>query len=294
MSDWPLIAWRFGLYLDLLLLFGLAAYPLHGGAVANSVRLAILAALGLLLNGGAFLSMTADMAGVSIGAIDGNTLRFVTLQTAAGTAFLLRMAALVAALLFAFTPSSVSRWLLPLPAATALATLAWTGHAAVTEGAAGALHRASDVVHLLAAGAWIGALAILLGKLVRPAASDSHLSEAQAALAAFAIAGTILVASIIATGLVNILMIAGPTGLSALPASLYGQLLLAKLALFAAMLGFAAANRWRLTPRLAAARTQYDQARAARALRTSIALEAAAAMAILALVAWLGTLAPNP
>ena len=39
-----------------------------------------------------------------------------------------------------------------------LASLAWAGHGAATPGAAGDLHLAADVLHLLAAGLWLGTL----------------------------------------------------------------------------------------------------------------------------------------
>jgi putative copper resistance protein D len=62
-----------------------------------------------------------------------------------------------------------------------------------------------------------------------------------------------------------------------------------KLLLFAAMLGLAALNRFHLTPALALAG---DQPPSFATLRLSLTIEAGAATAILALVAWLGTLEP--
>ena len=67
------------------------------------------------------------------------------------------------------------------------------------------------------------------------------------------------------------------------------------LALFQfAMLGLAAANRYRLTPALVAANAQATGAAitAITALRRSIAIEATAFFVLLMLVAWLGLLAP--
>ena len=46
--------------------------------------------------------------------------------------------------------------------AVALASFAWSGHGADGEGAAGLFKLAADVLHLLAAGVWLGALAALL------------------------------------------------------------------------------------------------------------------------------------
>lgn len=292
MIGWAAIALRFGSYLDLMLLFGLAVYPLYAAGSAPVSRrrtgLAMLAGLGLVLSTAGFALMTAGMAGVAIADLDRETLRFVILDTTPGSAFLVRAAALTGAIALA-----LAGWRgLVAAAGIGLATLAWTGHAAVAEGLPGMLHRASDIVHLLAAAAWIGALAILLKAVTAPIADDEAMADARKALARFAIAGSVLVALVVATGLVNGWMIVGPAGLPLLPDTLYGRLLIAKLLLFAAMLALAAANRWRLTPRLATARCVGDTTLAVRALRTSIAFEAGAAILILALVAWLGTLAP--
>jgi len=75
--------------------------------------------------------------------------------------------------------------------------------------------------------------------------------------------------------------------------TIYTQVLLVKLAMFVAMLSLAAANRFRLTPKLAAALNSTSELRAAvGALRTSLLAETALAILVLAAVAWLGTLSP--
>lgn len=297
MTDWAAIALRFGVYLDLMLLFGLAAPALYATRPVPVGRqpaaLGWLAVLGLVLSTAGFALMMAEMTGVTIADLDRETLRFIVLDTVPGTAFLARTAALIGAAVFAFAGSRrLSGWLVAAAAAGALATLAWTGHAAVAEGLPGTLHRSSDIAHLLAAAGWTGALAMLLKALLSPIDDDEAVTDIRRALAGFAIAGSVLVALVIATGLINGWMIVGVAGLTLLPGTLYGQLLIAKLLLFAAMLALAAANRWRLTPRLAAAQAAGDTARAVRALKISIALESAAAVLVLVLVAWLGTLAP--
>lgn len=58
---------------------------------------------------------------------------------------------------------------------------------------------------------------------------------------------------------------------------------------FAAMLLLAAANQSRLTPALGSGLANSDPVLAVRDLKQGLTLEAAAAAAILALVAWLGT-----
>ena len=128
----------------------------------------------------------------------------------------------------------------------------------------------------------------------------TRLASATRSLDQFSIVGTICVLIIAATGLINSQLIVGVGNLGRSLGSPYGQLLLAKLALFALMLALAAANRWRLTPALAAAAAGIDGIEGVDAepdgaianMRKSLIIEASAALAILALVAWFGTLEP--
>ena len=299
MTDWIGIALRFGVYADLMLLFGLAAYPIYEVNPLEPSRARVIIAgltlLGLLLSGLSFVQMVAAMSGVAITGIDRETFDFVLLDTTPGLAFIARCAALVVAFAAALlAPERLRAWLAAVAAGVALATLAWTGHAAITEGTAGTVHRLADVLHLLAAGAWLGALAVLVMLLFVRMNDEQSVAVARSALAGFAAAGSIIVALIVATGLINAWMIVGLEGTLRLPTTLYGQLLIAKLVLFTAMLGLVAANRWRLTPRLAQVSASGDAASGVHALRISIALETSAAVIILALVAWLGTLSPQP
>jgi putative copper resistance protein D len=101
-----------------------------------------------------------------------------------------------------------------------------------------------------------------------------------------------VVATIVVTGLINSWFMVGIGNLSSLATTLYGQLLLTKLALFAVMLALAALNRFRLTPAFEHSIAAADHRGALGALRKSLAFETACVTAILALVALLGTLAP--
>ena len=296
MNEWVAIALRFGVYLDLTLLFGLTAYPLYsvGPASLASRRGRLLplalAMLGTALSIASFIVMTASMAGVPVAGLDRETLAVVLQETGHGTAFMVQVLALVGLVgLALFGRGACGRWLVAVAAGVALGALAWTGHAGATEAWPGALHRLADVVHLLAAAAWLGALVILLGAVAK---AGLAVTEAHEALRAFAVAGTVIVGLIIVTGIVNSVMIFGVASLPKLPDTLYGQLLIAKLGLFALMLVLASLNRWRLTPRLGRQRASGAVQRQMSEVRTSLALEAGAAIAILALVAWLGTLAP--
>lgn len=302
------VAVRFLLYLDLMLLFGLSAFALYGlrGAERVSGTVLPLATLTVAAAGGGILLsllglaiLAATLGGTGLFAIDGEMLGVLLLETANGAAWQERIVALAVALLAARAFRRAA-WAAPvalvvtLAGGVALASLAWGGHGAMGEGSFGWFQLVGDIVHLLAAGVWTGALAAMLLLVLRPLAAidRDHLLLTHRVLAGFSTTGTIAVGLLIVTGLLNLIGITGWAGLAALPFGLYGQLLFAKLALFATMLGLAAANRFRLVPRFEVALAADDTASAWSALRRSLLAEAACAAAILALIAWLGTLDP--
>ena len=100
------------------------------------------------------------------------------------------------------------------------------------------------------------------------------------------------VAVLLGSGLANSWFLIGPDHLGALATSFYGRLLVAKVLLFGVMLAFAAHNRFRLTPRLAASLDTPDRQAAIGALRRSVILETLAGIGVLAIVAALGAMAP--
>ncbi len=276
MGDGPLIVVR-GLLLAVLpATFGLAWFARRQLVTRRALVIATVAAL--LLSGVAFVLLAAAMTGAGVASVDRDLLLMLVRDTTPGTAFLVRSAALLAMLIALLVPQP--RFTpVTLLAAVASATLAWNGHGAMEEGVAGRLHLIADIVHLLAAGAWIGALAVFVTFAVRRS------PQAAGALAGFAGMGTAIVAAIVLTGIVNAAMLVGIDGIARLGTSLYGQLLLAKLALFALMLALAAANRFVLTPRLTASGDL-------RALRISLSTEFAAGVLIVLLIGWAGTLEP--
>lgn len=309
-----LVGIRFALFADLLLLAGLAAFPLYALNGDERRRPAFMAAIrrialglclaGLLLSAWGIAVLFASMLGVGLLELDPLGFWELVRETDVGTAWIYRSIALLIALGAAwFTP----RWptmapaILNIAAAAAIITLVWSGHAGATEGAAGSLHRISDMLHMLAAAIWIGAIAaflILLSRRIIHQWPDA-VSIAARCLDRFSLVGTLCVVIIAVTGLINSQMIVGIDNVAQAMKAPYGQLLLLKLALFLAMLGLAAANRWRLTPALTrAAAISADQASEAliappiAALRKSLMVEILFGVIILALVAWLGTLEP--
>jgi len=247
-----------------------------GAALLALASLALVAAQASLFAG----SFSAGLTGEAIGAVIGSM--------ALGKAALVRaaLAGLALAALLAL-PSRRPAWLAAACCSgLATASLAWLGHAGAAEGPLHRLHLAADALHVLAAAAWIGALAGLL-LLARADCGDPRRATLHHALRQFSGIGSLLVVLLVATGLINAWLVVGPAQALTGWTTPYGRVLAAKLALFAAMLVLAARNRWRLTPALAA---RPDTAAAA--LRRSVALEAGAGLAVLALVAWLGTLEP--
>ena len=283
MTDAGLVVARAITYGALLLTAGLPLYMMTAGrGVAMSPRcrtaLVLLAFVGAGASAWWALASIAAMAAVPVAQLDRETVIAVLGATPLGNVVSIRLAALALVVVATFL-----RWpriLVALPAVVALATAAWTGHAGATEGAAGSLHRLADIVHLLSAGVWLGALAMLLAS----ALGSTDPRELEHRLAGFATTGTAIVVLLLASGIAKALFIAGwPLRLTGLWTLLLGI----KLALFAAMLGCAALNRWRLTPALRAGGPA-----ARRGLRLSLAAEASAGLAVVALVAALGVLDP--
>src|SRR5260370_281678 len=96
-------------------------------------------------------------------------------------------------------------WLPTACAAGLMGSLAWSGHAGGTPGANGAIHLASDFLHLLAAGAWLGGLlpfALLLA-LTSSAADRSLDVAAKAATLRFSTIALLSVITLLATRAVN-------------------------------------------------------------------------------------------
>ena len=133
-------------------------------------------------------------------------------------------------------------------AAAFAGTLAWSGHAAGGLGSEAIIHPAADVLHLIAAAAWVGALLPLIVLFAAAGADDASLAMARTATARFSILGIVSVGTLLVTGIVNTYYLAG--SVPALLHTDYGRLLLIKIALFLAMVAIATVNRFQLTPQL--------------------------------------------
>lgn len=303
MEDALLVATRLALYVDLGLLFGVpffGLYALKGDERRNILPfrslVAVLAGVGAVLSPFGFALLAATMSGTDLAGIDRATLTMLLGETSVGWAFIAREGTLVLVLAVAILLRRRGLAFFILASAVGaipVATLAWAGHGAASDGTVGILHLISDVVHLLSASAWLGALAVM-GIMLMPgrSAQIEHIRVTHRALAGFATVGTLFVGLIVLTGVVNGLFLIGIDKLMSLSSSLYGQLLIAKLLLFGAMVALAAANRFKLVPDFERSLALADPDAALRALRRSLASEAGCAVAVLALVGWLGTLEP--
>ena len=112
---------------------------------------------------------------------------------------------------------------------------------------------------------------------------------ARAAMLRFSTLGIVSVGTLLVTGIVNTWYLAG--SIEALTGTYYGQLLLAKIALFFAMVAIAAVNRQWLTPRLCRTRasTERAQRRDFANCAATPSIEALAGAVIICIVAVLGT-----
>ena len=291
-------------YASAMLLFGeiLFALAVAGPAMRGAgtgrdefarrlVRIACWGAVAGVASGIAWFAIGATiMSGTTIGqATQRSVLELVLSSTRFGHVWVLRFALLAAfcVMLWALRKSASdtfrSRMTLSLlgTAALYLGTLAWTGHAAAGEGSDGEVETAWDVVHLLASGAWLGALPGLVSVL----GGEQAPGVAARVTTRFSTLGAIAVTLISASGLANAWYLIGDV--PALFGTDYGRLLLAKLALFAAMLILAMINRWQLSIRLPS-----EDREARRLLRRNSLCEIAAGIGVVTIVGAMGITVP--
>lgn len=281
------IVLRFALYVDLLLVFGLALFALYSADALLRCRplLRGIALIGALLSAAGLLLMTRAMSGETALAALWPHLQMMLLETDVGLAWAVRMIALIVVLI---RPGA---WLASMAGAVALASLAWSGHGAMDEGTLRFWHFLSDILHLLAAGAWLGAMLALV-LMARGPLDEARIRSLAFAVRRFEWIGAVIVLTLSITGVVNYLFIVGAR-LGEILLGTYGMLLAIKVLLFAGMLVLAALNRFHLGPALAQALRNGHYVIAANALKRSVAVELAIALLIVALVAWLGTLSPE-
>ncbi|WP_186260252.1 copper homeostasis membrane protein CopD [Burkholderia gladioli] len=298
------IAIRFVLYAAAMLLAGLPLFALHAlrreerGApwfvVPFTRVLAGAAWLGLIASVAALVVMTRAMSGSDDLDANLDLLGALLGGTAFGSAWFARvltcLGACCLARRLARRPAMATFAAAAAAGLVVLGSLAWGGHAVMDDGRRGVLHLMADLVHLAAAAIWLDALG---GFAIQLAAGGmTHIETLVRTLAQFATVGSAAVAALIATGMVNTVMVVG-WPLVRFPDSSYGRVLLVKLVLFCAMLGLAASNRYRLAPGLEARLRSGCSSGAMASLRGSLLLELVCAMALLLAVAVLGVQEPR-
>jgi putative copper resistance protein D len=164
-----------------------------------------------------------------------------------------------------------------------LASLGPVSHAAASGSDIASVGAISDAAHLLTAGFWLGGLLILAMFLQRQWTDRNSLLGA---LRLFSIWGTVAVAVLVITGLINTIRILPISEISL--HNSYFDLLAVKVGMASLMIGLAALNRWHFAPAL---RTSGE--RAVQHLQASVRSEIVLACAIVAIVGMLGLMAPH-
>jgi len=218
---------------------------------------------------------------------DGTTLTVLT-DTQFGEVWLVRLVAgglLATSVGFSTMTGSLKPLVEIALAAVFAGGIAFAGHAGATPGSAGDTHLISDILHVIAASAWVGGLVpyTLFLRATSRNPSESSSRAVQQVTRRFSNLGILAVLTILATGIVNSLNLVGSA--HALAHTDYGHLLSIKVALFFVMIAFASINRFALTPRLS------DRG-AVRAITRNSLIEASLGFAILCIIAALGTMPP--
>ena len=304
MIDLGLVVARLLHYVAVTTLAGASFFPLYSYATSEPKELSgrrqavlLCAATGALLSGLLwFVCSVANMSGTWAGVADQETLWTVLNETAFGSVWMVRM--LLVVVIVGVTAAHrlwtavAGRDLITASlAAVLLASLARTGHAQIEEGWMSLVHVGADAAHLLAAGAWLGGLVPLGFILLSHSMRDGEpIVDVGRILLRFSSMGYVAVGTLVASGLINSWFLVG--SVTSLLTTLYGQLLLAKLGLFGAMLALAAANRFWLVPRM----IKTEDSRAAAVwlgrLRYHVLGEQFLGLMVLLAVSVLGTMRP--
>ncbi len=244
-----------------------AVAPRTGQRLRRLAGLSIGAAI--LMTGGWLLGESADMAGSAMAAPD------VLRETLFGHLIAARVGLLaLAGLLLALHRHGAAT----LVAAVAVASQAGHDHAWAMAGGLSVL-LVSNILHLLAAGAWLGGLVPLLVLVAAAPPGAAALASRR-----FSVLGTGCVLLIAGTALLQASTMAGSW--SALATTAYGWVICAKLALFLILVAMAIRNRFMLTPALEGGGSRVS-------LLRSIGFETVAGLLIVLAAALLTSLQPG-
>jgi copper resistance protein D len=211
----------------------------------------------------------ARLAGELSGIFDANLQR-LTWHSSSGLAQMLRLLGLLAIVIGVARRDRPMRWVALSGAAVAVLSFVVTGHTSTDSSRA--LLAPLLGMHLLLVAFWAGALVPLYLISDEPARA-----YAIPVLRKFSAIAGALVPFIAIAGILMAFLLAPDLAMLRQP---YGELLLLKLALFTALMGFAGYNKWRLVPAM-----ERGEASAPAALRRSIATEAVLIVAVLCVTA---------
>jgi copper resistance protein D len=282
---------RFAHFLAAMLTFGSSAYLwLYAPqrlmvALSPAVRrLALVGSVVALATAVVWLALeSASMADDWSAALDPAAISAVLTDTAFGRAWAAHLV-LAAALVAVVVLGPRGRWAATAAASAALlGSLGLVGHAAMQTGAEGVLHRLNHAVHLLTAGAWMGALVPFVMCLGAYERGDLR-REAVKAMTRFSFWGHFIVAAIVLTGAANIALTSGRAPIP--PDTPYRALLDVKIVVVAVMISLALFNRYFLTPRVK------PGARALEIMRATSMAEVALGAVAIALVSVFALLDP--
>ena len=288
---------------SMMVLFGAPLFRLYVGGAASPAqdafdlwlrRILLIAALLALLSAVAWWdSLAVTMGEGWPDALNREVLAAILFETEFGRVWVWRLALaaiLFGALIVLRRCSPRTKWtgVIVALAAALLLSLAPVGHAPREAALAELVHLAAKALHLGAAATWLGGL-LPLGYIVARAArsGDSAWVElAFRALSRFSLVGYFAVGLILLSGcIVAWSQLDDPANLAA---TLYGRVLLAKVALFLLMVGIAAFNRLILTA------PSLDRAPATLpVLAKSLVVEQAIGLSILLTASILATLSPT-
>jgi len=240
-------------FMALLLLAGSAFYT----ALLAPLRYRSLLAqhLGLILASSAVLSLLSSvlMLATQTGLMSGDWRNIsdpdtwqAVLQTRFGVVWRWEIGFALLSALSLLLRGTLRQKMLLLSSLLQLIALAGVGHAAMRDSWAGVLQQANHALHLIAAAFWTGGLVPLL-LLMRDARHTAFRRDAIRCMMRFSRYGHLAVALALLTGIMNSLLIAGsPLNWQA---TLWSELLVAKVLLVMLMVLIALVNRYLLVPR---------------------------------------------
>ena len=259
------------------------------------VRLAVWTLVAALVSAVLWLWLeVVSMTGLSfVDPLSAGTWKTILLETIFGHVWQFRLGAIAAALVLTVSalagndvprrPAILAIWLLSV---VLLASLAWISHAAAAR--VQPIGLIGDALHLCAAGAWIGGLLPLVICLTRARVSSAIAKIIPLVLGRFSTLSLCCVSVLIASGISNSWLLVG--SVHALFTTLYGWLLLFKLALFGILIGFGARNQ--LAIKAASVSTAQTRSVFLQQLRRNVISEICLGAAVVAIVACLGVTPP--